>query len=207
MPEAHFSRYLESVESGETVLVCRRNVPIAELRPVPKRPAQSRPVGIDRGMVIPASFFEPLPDKLLDAFEGRRGSASEIAARHLHLPLAGRGRSTRLTLGCPSAGASIPGQRGLPQRPLGLGNFHQPPAGSLADCPSRRAATWTSRRELATGRAARHSTRHAPPTTRSCRPHHRDPFDRGLVSQAILHGMTIVTPDAEIARYPAPVLW
>ena len=38
-------------------------------------------------------------------------------------------------------------------------------------------------------------------------PHHRDPFDRGLVSQAILRGMTIVTPDATIARYPAPVLW
>ena len=38
-------------------------------------------------------------------------------------------------------------------------------------------------------------------------PHHRDPFDRGLVSQVILHGMTIVTPDAAIGRYPAPVLW
>lgn len=37
--------------------------------------------------------------------------------------------------------------------------------------------------------------------------HHRDPFDRGLVSQAILRGMTIVTPDPLIARYPAPVLW
>ena len=37
--------------------------------------------------------------------------------------------------------------------------------------------------------------------------HHRDPFDRGLVSQAILNGMTIVTPDSLIARYPAPVLW
>ena len=37
-------------------------------------------------------------------------------------------------------------------------------------------------------------------------PHHRDPFDRGLVSQAILNGMTIITPDAAIARYPAPVL-
>ena len=37
--------------------------------------------------------------------------------------------------------------------------------------------------------------------------HHRDPFDRGLVSQAILKGMMIVTPDAQIARYPAPVLW
>lgn len=36
---------------------------------------------------------------------------------------------------------------------------------------------------------------------------HSDPFDRGLVCQAILNGMTIVTPDEAIARYPAPVLW
>ena len=36
---------------------------------------------------------------------------------------------------------------------------------------------------------------------------HRDPFDRGLVSQAILNGMTIVTPDEMIASYPAPVIW
>ena len=36
---------------------------------------------------------------------------------------------------------------------------------------------------------------------------HSDPFDRGLVSQAILNGLTIVTPDEAIARYPAPVLW
>ena len=70
--KAHFSRHLERVESGETVLVCRRNVPIAELRPVPRPPSQPRPVGIDRGMVIPDSFFEPLPDDLLDAFEGRK---------------------------------------------------------------------------------------------------------------------------------------
>ena len=38
-------------------------------------------------------------------------------------------------------------------------------------------------------------------------PLHHDPFDRGLVSQAILNGLTIVTPDEAIARYPAPVLW
>ena len=68
--KAHFSRYLESVESGETVLLCRRNVQFAEIRTVPNRPAQARPVGVDRGMVIPASFFEPLPDDLLDVFEG-----------------------------------------------------------------------------------------------------------------------------------------
>jgi PIN domain nuclease of toxin-antitoxin system len=36
---------------------------------------------------------------------------------------------------------------------------------------------------------------------------HRDPFDRMLVSQAIVHGLTILTPDAWIARYPARTLW
>jgi len=36
---------------------------------------------------------------------------------------------------------------------------------------------------------------------------HTDPFDRGLVCQAILNGMTIVTPGEAIARYSAPVLW
>jgi PIN domain nuclease of toxin-antitoxin system len=37
--------------------------------------------------------------------------------------------------------------------------------------------------------------------------YHRDPFDRGLVSQAIMLGLSIVTPDPAIARYPAPVYW
>jgi PIN domain nuclease of toxin-antitoxin system len=36
---------------------------------------------------------------------------------------------------------------------------------------------------------------------------HRDPFDRLLVAQAIVHGMTILTPDPIIARYPARTLW
>ena len=68
--KARLSHYLERVEGGETVVVCRRNVPIAEIRPLPKRPLTERPVGIDRGMKVPASFFDPLPDDLLDAFEG-----------------------------------------------------------------------------------------------------------------------------------------
>ena len=36
---------------------------------------------------------------------------------------------------------------------------------------------------------------------------HADPFDRGLVAQAIVNGLIIVTPDELIAAYPAPVLW
>lgn len=72
--KTRLSYYLERVEGGETVVVCRRNVPVAEIRPLPKRPSEQRPVGIDRGMRVPASFFEPLPEDLLDAFEGGPGS-------------------------------------------------------------------------------------------------------------------------------------
>ncbi len=71
--KAHLSEYLDRVEKGEVVTLCRRNVPIAEIRPLPRPQREERPVGIDRGMVVPASFFEPLPDELLDAFEGATG--------------------------------------------------------------------------------------------------------------------------------------
>jgi len=36
---------------------------------------------------------------------------------------------------------------------------------------------------------------------------HRDPFDRMLISQAIAHGLAIVTPDPAIAQYPVRVIW
>lgn len=36
--------------------------------------------------------------------------------------------------------------------------------------------------------------------------HHRDPFDRMLVAQAIVERLTIVTRDDDIARYPVPVI-
>lgn len=36
--------------------------------------------------------------------------------------------------------------------------------------------------------------------------HHRDPFDRILVAQAQLEGMTIVTRDAQIGRYQVAIL-
>ncbi|GMV39340.1 MAG: hypothetical protein AMXMBFR64_10560 [Myxococcales bacterium] len=68
--KTNLSRHLMAVEQGETVLICRRNVPIAEIRPIPPRSLAPRPVGVDRGMVIPQSFFEPLPDDLIEAFNG-----------------------------------------------------------------------------------------------------------------------------------------
>lgn len=36
---------------------------------------------------------------------------------------------------------------------------------------------------------------------------HRDPFDRILICQAIAHGLTLVTPDDAIRRYPVRTFW
>ncbi len=36
---------------------------------------------------------------------------------------------------------------------------------------------------------------------------HRDPFDRMLIAQAAYHGLTLVTADQEIAKYPVKTLW
>lgn len=37
--------------------------------------------------------------------------------------------------------------------------------------------------------------------------HHRDPFDRLLVSQAIAEGLTLITKDESIRRYDVETLW
>ena len=36
---------------------------------------------------------------------------------------------------------------------------------------------------------------------------HRDPFDRMLICQAIVHGLCILTPDELIRQYPVRTLW
>lgn len=68
--KTRLSQYLDSVERGEIVVLCRRNVPVAEIRPLPRPLTEPRPIGTDPSLVIPDSFFDPLPEDLLDAFEG-----------------------------------------------------------------------------------------------------------------------------------------
>lgn len=36
-------------------------------------------------------------------------------------------------------------------------------------------------------------------------PHHRDPFDRLLLAQALVEGVVLLTADAQLARYRGPV--
>jgi antitoxin (DNA-binding transcriptional repressor) of toxin-antitoxin stability system len=63
-----------AAQAGETIVITRDARPVAELRPLPEPPRAPRPIGLARGeFEVPPSFFEPLPDDLLDAFEGREG--------------------------------------------------------------------------------------------------------------------------------------
>jgi prevent-host-death family protein len=67
--KTHLSRLLDDVAAGEEVVITRRGEEIASL--VPRR-SKKRQLGTDRGrFVVPEDFDEPLPDDLLDAFEGK----------------------------------------------------------------------------------------------------------------------------------------
>jgi antitoxin (DNA-binding transcriptional repressor) of toxin-antitoxin stability system len=72
--KTHFSSFLAKVSNGETVIVCKRNVPIAEIKPIAALPNKKRPIGL-AGKEYPDfkvsdAFFEPLPDDIVAAFAG-----------------------------------------------------------------------------------------------------------------------------------------
>ena len=71
--KTHLSQYLERLAAGETILLCKRNVPIAEIRPLPPERRAPRPIGLAGGAFkLPPSFFVPLPDDLIAAFRGEQ---------------------------------------------------------------------------------------------------------------------------------------
>lgn len=69
--KAHLSQYLDAVEKGEMVVVCKRNRPVAEIRPIPPRAAEKRPIGLAKGtFTVPDAFFDELPDETIALFAG-----------------------------------------------------------------------------------------------------------------------------------------
>jgi len=69
--KTHLSRYLSMIRKGETILLCKRNQPVAEIRPFQSRRIQKRPIGLAKGQfAVPKEFFETLPVELVQAFQG-----------------------------------------------------------------------------------------------------------------------------------------
>ena len=69
--KTHLSRLVDQVVAGEEIVIARAGRPVARL--VPLAPAKpKRVLGLLAGtLTVPDDFDRPLPDDLLDLFEGR----------------------------------------------------------------------------------------------------------------------------------------
>ena len=68
--KTQLSRLLAQVEAGEEVVIARRGEPVVRLvacKPRPKR----QPDVLKGRVTIPDSFFDPLPDAEIEAWEGK----------------------------------------------------------------------------------------------------------------------------------------
>lgn len=101
--KAKLSEYLEIAARGERVVIAKRNRPVAELRAIEPVRSEPRPIGLgQKTVVVPPSFFEPLPDDVIEEFEGG-GRPNAAASRVADAPASygeaspskGRGRRRR----------------------------------------------------------------------------------------------------------------
>jgi prevent-host-death family protein len=67
--KAKLSEFLDKVATGDRVMICKRNQPVAELRAVEQQRTEPRPIGGGpHSFDVPDAFFEPMPDDWLDEF-------------------------------------------------------------------------------------------------------------------------------------------
>ena len=64
------SRLLARVEAGEEVVIARRGEPVVRLVSCKAR-GKRQPDALKGKLIVPDSFFDPLPEEELNAWEGR----------------------------------------------------------------------------------------------------------------------------------------
>jgi len=70
--KTHLSRYVAELAPGDSLLLCNRNEPVAELRALSRTVATKPRIGVAKGeFLVTEAFFEPLPDKIMKAFLGQ----------------------------------------------------------------------------------------------------------------------------------------
>ncbi len=67
--KTNLSRLLAQVEAGEEVIIARRGRPVVRLVPY-KVQGKRQPDVLKGRIVIPDTFFDPLPERELKAWEG-----------------------------------------------------------------------------------------------------------------------------------------
>jgi prevent-host-death family protein len=70
--KTHLSRLVEEAANGEDIVIAKAGKHIARLAPLQEKKAGKRRLGLLAGKLkIPADFDAPLPEDVMDAFEGR----------------------------------------------------------------------------------------------------------------------------------------
>lgn len=117
--KTQFSKYLKKAENGQTIIVCRRNVPIAEIRATPVIPVVDRKkwFGMDKGKVVSSRSFST---RCLAIFWRTSTAVSETATRYMHIPLVHLRIGSVITNRPDGFGGS--GRRTVIERGFGLGD-------------------------------------------------------------------------------------
>lgn len=70
--KTQLSRLVDEAASGKEIIIARAGKPVARLVPLASPLKQRRVLGRLAGqLTVPSDFDAPLPDDVLDAFEGR----------------------------------------------------------------------------------------------------------------------------------------
>ena len=69
--KTHLSRLLEEVSAGEEIAIAKSGKPLAKLVPLTAARRARKPGFLKGRIRIAADFDAPLPDALLDRFEGK----------------------------------------------------------------------------------------------------------------------------------------
>lgn len=70
--KTQFSRLVDAAAAGEEIIIAKAGKPVAKLAPLSALNRAKRRLGALAGLAtIPDDFDAPLPDAVIDAFEGR----------------------------------------------------------------------------------------------------------------------------------------
>ena len=74
--KTHLSRYARRVKGGETIILCERNKPIAEIRPLPSAAKKKKVrLGLFKALfTVPEDFNDPLPEFERDYYARETGT-------------------------------------------------------------------------------------------------------------------------------------
>lgn len=71
LAKTQLSKLIEAAERGEEIIIARAGQPVAKLVALQNQRPSRKAGSMKSVFEVPESFFDPLPEDILDAFEGK----------------------------------------------------------------------------------------------------------------------------------------